>query len=178
MDLWLDTVNGASTINDMATLGYMKSTFTVHYTGNRQPIGLCTHPIYLSTTYRCQSLELDHQHDQLGAGAAGCLDGLERAAARVQNPCPSHSSTRSRCSSAKSAMASRRTRTASSRAATLQTSLSLPVCSEIELTVDNSNPVEQVPNGQQARFQLPTAAPALLRPDCRKMYLHINAETY
>ncbi|KAJ7856181.1 hypothetical protein B0H13DRAFT_2357506 [Mycena leptocephala] len=31
---------------------------------------------------------------------------------------------------------------------------------EIELTVDNPNPAEQVPNGQQVRFQLPTAAPA------------------
>ncbi|KAJ7928721.1 hypothetical protein B0H13DRAFT_1860297 [Mycena leptocephala] len=31
---------------------------------------------------------------------------------------------------------------------------------EIELTVYNPNPAEQVPNGQQVRFQLPTAAPA------------------
>lgn len=29
----------------------MKNTFTAHYTGNRQPIGLYTHPIHLSTTY-------------------------------------------------------------------------------------------------------------------------------
>jgi hypothetical protein len=38
-------------VNDTATLEYMKSTFTAHYTGNRQPIGLYTHPIHLSTTY-------------------------------------------------------------------------------------------------------------------------------
>ncbi|KAA1467878.1 hypothetical protein DENSPDRAFT_833028 [Dentipellis sp. KUC8613] len=51
MDPWLDTANGANTVNDSATLEYMKSTFTAHYTNNRQPIGLYTHPIHLSTTY-------------------------------------------------------------------------------------------------------------------------------
>jgi hypothetical protein len=51
MDPWLDTANGATRVNDTATLEYMKSTFTAHYTGNRQPIGLYTHPIHLSTTY-------------------------------------------------------------------------------------------------------------------------------
>ncbi|KAF8971773.1 hypothetical protein BDZ97DRAFT_1913677 [Flammula alnicola] len=51
MDPWLDAANGASTVNDTATLEYMKSTFTDHYNNNRQPIGLYTHPIHLSTTY-------------------------------------------------------------------------------------------------------------------------------
>ncbi|KAG6330481.1 hypothetical protein ID866_8608 [Astraeus odoratus] len=51
MDPWLDTANGASVVNDSATLEYMKNTFTAHYNGNRQPIGLYTHPIHLSTTY-------------------------------------------------------------------------------------------------------------------------------
>lgn len=51
MDPWLDTANGASTVNDTATLEYMQSTFTAHYTGKRQPFGLYTHPIHLSTTY-------------------------------------------------------------------------------------------------------------------------------
>ncbi|KAF5313065.1 hypothetical protein D9619_002538 [Psilocybe cf. subviscida] len=51
MDPWLDNANGASTINDTATLNYMKNTFTAHYSNNRQPIGLYTHPIHLSTTY-------------------------------------------------------------------------------------------------------------------------------
>ncbi|KAG2069469.1 hypothetical protein BDR04DRAFT_1101568 [Suillus decipiens] len=51
MDPWLDTANGASSVNDTATFEYMKNTFTAHYTGNRQPIGLYTHPIHLSTTY-------------------------------------------------------------------------------------------------------------------------------
>jgi hypothetical protein len=51
MDPWLDNANGASTVNDSATLEYMKNTFTAHYSNNRQPIGLYTHPIHLSTTY-------------------------------------------------------------------------------------------------------------------------------
>jgi hypothetical protein len=48
----LDTANGASTVNDSATLEYMKNTFTAHYNGNRQPIGLYTHPIHLSVSRR------------------------------------------------------------------------------------------------------------------------------
>ncbi|KII93119.1 hypothetical protein PLICRDRAFT_35300 [Plicaturopsis crispa FD-325 SS-3] len=51
MDPWLDNANGASTVNDSATLEYMKNTFTAHYNGNRQPIGLYTHPIHLATNY-------------------------------------------------------------------------------------------------------------------------------
>jgi hypothetical protein len=51
MDPWLDPANGASKVNDSATMEYMKNTFTAHYNGNRQPIGLYTHPIHLSTTY-------------------------------------------------------------------------------------------------------------------------------
>jgi hypothetical protein len=51
MDPWLDNANGATTVNDTATLNYMKNTFTAHYTNNRQPVGLYTHPIHLSTTY-------------------------------------------------------------------------------------------------------------------------------
>ncbi|KAK7051762.1 family 4 carbohydrate esterase [Favolaschia claudopus] len=51
MDPWLDFPNGESKIDDAATLAYMQDTFTAHYNGNRQPIGLYTHPIHLSTTY-------------------------------------------------------------------------------------------------------------------------------
>ncbi|ESK93243.1 chitin deacetylase-like isoform e [Moniliophthora roreri MCA 2997] len=51
MDPWLDTANGNSKVNNTATLEYMKETFTAHYNGNRQPIGLYTHPIHLSLTY-------------------------------------------------------------------------------------------------------------------------------
>ncbi|OCH92974.1 hypothetical protein OBBRIDRAFT_386554 [Obba rivulosa] len=51
MDPWLDTANGETAVNDSATLEYMKSTFTDHYNNNRQPFGLYTHPIHVSTTY-------------------------------------------------------------------------------------------------------------------------------
>jgi hypothetical protein len=48
---WLDNANGETKVDDAATLAYMQHTFTMHYNGNRQPIGLYTHPIHLSTTY-------------------------------------------------------------------------------------------------------------------------------
>lgn len=51
MDPWLDIANGASSVNDTATLEYMQSTFTAHYNGNRQPFGLYTHPIHVATNY-------------------------------------------------------------------------------------------------------------------------------
>jgi peptidoglycan/xylan/chitin deacetylase (PgdA/CDA1 family) len=51
MDPWLDPANGGTKVNDSATLQYMQNTFNAHYNGNRQPIGLYTHPIHLSTTY-------------------------------------------------------------------------------------------------------------------------------
>jgi hypothetical protein len=51
MDPWLDTANGNSVVNDTATLEYMKSTFTDHYNGNRQPFGLYTHPIHVAKDY-------------------------------------------------------------------------------------------------------------------------------
>ena len=45
-----DAANGGSSVNDTATLDYMKDTFTKHYNGNRQPIGLYTHPIHVSVS--------------------------------------------------------------------------------------------------------------------------------
>ncbi|KAI0079550.1 hypothetical protein K474DRAFT_1733626 [Panus rudis PR-1116 ss-1] len=51
MDPWLDTANGENAVNDSATLEYMKNTFTAHYNGNRQPIGLYTHPIHVAPSY-------------------------------------------------------------------------------------------------------------------------------
>jgi len=51
MDPWLDSANGASAVNDNATLAYMQDTFTAHYNGNRQPFGLYTHPIHTASTY-------------------------------------------------------------------------------------------------------------------------------
>ncbi|KAL1951079.1 hypothetical protein VTO73DRAFT_228 [Trametes versicolor] len=48
MDPWLDAANGETAVNDTATLEYLKSTFTAHYNGKRQPLGLYTHPIHVS----------------------------------------------------------------------------------------------------------------------------------
>lgn len=48
MDPWLDSANGNNGVDDDATLEYMQDTFTKHYEGNRQPIGLYTHPIHVS----------------------------------------------------------------------------------------------------------------------------------
>ena len=45
-----DTANGASEVNDTATLEYLKSTFMAHYNGKRQPFGLYTHPIHVSVS--------------------------------------------------------------------------------------------------------------------------------
>ncbi|KAF8131521.1 hypothetical protein EV363DRAFT_1398616 [Boletus edulis] len=44
----LDPANGASTVNDIATLEYMMNVVISHYNGNRQLIGLYMHPIHLS----------------------------------------------------------------------------------------------------------------------------------
>ena len=46
-----DAANGATAVNDSATLEYLKSTFTAHYSGKRQPFGLYTHPIHVSVSY-------------------------------------------------------------------------------------------------------------------------------
>jgi hypothetical protein len=45
-----DFANGQTVTNNSATLEYMKSTFTDHYNGNRQPFGMYTHPIHVSKT--------------------------------------------------------------------------------------------------------------------------------
>jgi hypothetical protein len=45
-----DAPDGQTNLNNSVTLEYMKSTFTDHYNGNRQPFGLYMHPIHLSNT--------------------------------------------------------------------------------------------------------------------------------
>ena len=51
MDPWLDSANGNNAADDQATLEFMQKTFTAHYNGNRQPIGLYTHPIHVSLNF-------------------------------------------------------------------------------------------------------------------------------
>lgn len=48
-----DPANGAGTANDTSTLAYMQKTFNDHYSGNRQPIGLYTHPLRLAVCNAC-----------------------------------------------------------------------------------------------------------------------------
>jgi len=43
-----DPANGAGAPNDTVTLAYMQKTFNDHYNGNRQPVGLYTHPLRLA----------------------------------------------------------------------------------------------------------------------------------
>ncbi|KAL0069459.1 hypothetical protein AAF712_003490 [Marasmius tenuissimus] len=70
MDPWLDTANGNDKVSDQDTLEYMKDTFTAHYNGNRQPIGLYTHPIHLALDYpRRSSAYPNSPHDK-------CVPGL------------------------------------------------------------------------------------------------------
>ncbi|KAI3477885.1 hypothetical protein L1887_60191 [Cichorium endivia] len=45
MDPWLDSANASD------VLAWMKSTFTDHYNGKRQPFGVYTHPIHLAKGY-------------------------------------------------------------------------------------------------------------------------------
>lgn len=46
-----DNANGETSPNDTATFEYMKATFTAHYNGDRQPIGIYMHPIHVSVNF-------------------------------------------------------------------------------------------------------------------------------
>ena len=106
MDPWLDTENGAQTVNDTATLEYMTDTLTAHYNENRQPIGLYAHPIHLSVRLsftcgnifrvlmhtpddvpRCRRTHLDHQHARpvpgLAPRATRCTDRTQWTTSRL-----------------------------------------------------------------------------------------------
>lgn len=172
MDPWLDTANGASSVNDSATLEYMQNTFTAHYTNNRQPIGLYTHPVHLSTTYpgvnpslstiAMINTFLDWAQEQQDVW----IVSSEQLLAWVKNPVP----------------VSQLNDFAPLKCSSPQVNSSLKICNgipqneqgllspcdfsdfpfftcygcpEIQPTPDNPNPTQQVPAGQQARFRLP-----------------------
>ncbi|KAF7302610.1 Carbohydrate esterase family 4 protein [Mycena chlorophos] len=172
MDPWLDAANGGSKVNDSATLAYMKNTFTAHYTGNRQPIGLYTHPIHLSTTYpgvdaptstiNMVNEFLDWAQEQQNVW----IVSNEQLLAWVQNPVP----------------VSQLDSVAALKCSTPQVDASTKICNgmpqneagllshcpfsdfpfftcygcpEEAPTTSNPNPAQQVPDGQQARFRLP-----------------------
>ncbi|KAH7886342.1 hypothetical protein F5I97DRAFT_1928192 [Phlebopus sp. FC_14] len=173
MDPWLDAANGASAVNDTATLEYMKSTFTAHYTGNRQPIGLYTHPIHLSTTYpgvnapNSTILMINEYLDWVQEQQDVWLVTNEQLLAWVQNPVP----------------VSQLDTVDALKCPTPDVDPSVHICNGIpqneagllqecpfsdfpfftcygcpqtEVSPSNPNPPQQVPQGQQARYRLPS----------------------
>ncbi|KIK97692.1 hypothetical protein PAXRUDRAFT_10018 [Paxillus rubicundulus Ve08.2h10] len=172
MDPWLDAANGASAVNDTATLEYMKSTFTAHYSGNRQPIGLYTHPIHLSTTYPGvdppnSTIQMLNQYlDWLQEQQDVWIVSNEQLLAWVQNPVP----------------VSQLDTVEALKCPTPDVDPTLHICNgvpineagllqecafsdfpfftcygcpEVEVSPMNPNPPQQVPQGQKARFRLP-----------------------
>jgi len=171
MDPWLDAANGATKVNDSATLEYMKNTFTAHYNGNRQPIGLYTHPIHTSSTYpgvnppkstiNMINAFLDWAQEQQNVW----IVSNEQLLAWVRNPVP----------------VSQLNSFAPLKCASPQVDSSLQICNGIPHneqgllshcdfsdfpfytcygcpstppTPQNPNPEQQVPDGQSARFRL------------------------
>ncbi|EGN93745.1 hypothetical protein SERLA73DRAFT_189512 [Serpula lacrymans var. lacrymans S7.3] len=172
MDPWLDAANGGSTVNDTATFNYMKSTFTAHYNGNRQPIGLYTHPIHLSTTYpgvnppnstiQMINAFLDWAQEQQNVW----IVSNEQLLAWVQNPVPV-----SQLSSVDALKCPTPSVDASKKICNGMPQNEAGLlshcdfsdfpfytcygCPEVEVSPGNPNPPQQVPQGQQARYRLP-----------------------
>ncbi|KAF7333423.1 Carbohydrate esterase family 4 [Mycena venus] len=172
MDPWLDIANGGSKVDDSATLAYMKDTFTAHYNGNRQPIGLYTHPIHLSPTYPNvkppqSTIDMINQFLDWALSQQNVwIVSNEQLLAWVKNPVP----------------VSQLDQVAALKCSTPEVDTSLKVCNGIPQnenglmsycafpdfpfytcygcpesapTPGNPNPAQQVPDGQQPRFRLP-----------------------
>ncbi|KAJ7608728.1 hypothetical protein FB45DRAFT_1067222 [Roridomyces roridus] len=153
MDPWLDNANGATKVNDSATLEYMQNTFTAHYKGNRQPIGLYTHPIHLSTTYPGvnapnSTINMINQF----------LDWAQVQQGRLNSFAPLKCSTPQIDSSTKICNG------IPQNEAGLLSHCPFPDfpfytcygCPTEAPTTSNPNPAQQVPDGEQARFRLPS----------------------
>ncbi|KAG6808581.1 hypothetical protein H0H92_003652 [Tricholoma furcatifolium] len=173
MDPWLDAANGASDINNTATLEYMKSTFTDHYNNNRQPIGLYTHPVHLSTTYPGVNPDpemiaminafLDWVQEQQDVW----IVSNEQLLAWVQNPVPVSqldSISALKCSTPQvpSTLAICNGIPQNENGLLAQCDFSdFPFytcygCPEVEPSPDNPNPAQAVVSGQSARYRLPS----------------------
>ncbi|KAF9469505.1 hypothetical protein BDZ94DRAFT_1150876 [Collybia nuda] len=172
MDPWLDAANGATKANDSATLEYMQKTFTDHYNGNRQPIGLYTHPIHVSLTYPGSTTTkstvaminafLDWAQEQPNVW----IVSNEQLLDWVQHPVP----------------VSQLDSVGSLKCSTPQVDSSMKICNgmpgnedgllshcafsdfpfytcygcpEVQPSPNNPNPPQQVPDGQNSRFRLP-----------------------
>ncbi|KAF9236840.1 hypothetical protein BU15DRAFT_88965 [Melanogaster broomeanus] len=172
MDPWLDAANGASSVNDAATLAYMKSTFTAHYNGNRQPVGLYTHPIHLSTTYPgvdppLSTIQMINEYlDWIQEQQDVWIVSNEQLLAWVQNPVPvSQLGTVEalKCLTPDVDPTLRVCNGIPGNEAGLV--LECPFsdfpfftcygCPEVEVSPSNPNPPQQIPQGQQARYRLP-----------------------
>ncbi|KAJ7292585.1 hypothetical protein C8J57DRAFT_1831 [Mycena rebaudengoi] len=171
MDPWLDAANGATKANDAATLEYMKDTFTAHYNGNRQPIGLYTHPIHLSLTYTGVNASpatikmindfLDWAQMQPNVWIVSSEQLLEW----VKNPKPV--SQLDQVSALKCSTPDVDAKICNGMPGNEQGLVSLcpfpdsPFytcygCPEVVPTTGNANPPQKVPEGQKARFRLPS----------------------
>ncbi|KAJ3477649.1 hypothetical protein NLI96_g10319 [Meripilus lineatus] len=171
MDPWLDTANGANEVNDTATLEYMKNTFTAHYNGNRQPIGLYTHPIHTSRTYPGAQASnstinminqfLDWAQNQQNVW----IVSTEQLLSWVQNPAPISqldSVAALKCSTPQ--VDQKICNGMPQNEAGLVQVCSFPDfpfytcygCPEQAPTPDNPNPTQKVADGQQPRYRLPT----------------------
>ncbi|KAF8215642.1 hypothetical protein K438DRAFT_1561140 [Mycena galopus ATCC 62051] len=173
MDPWLDKANGESAVNDTATLEYMQATFMAHYNGNRQPIGLYTHPIHLSTTYpgvdpSNSTINMINQFlDWVQVQQDVWIVSNEQLLAWVQNPVPVSqlgSVAALQCSTPQVDASTKICNGIPGNEAGILDLCDFPDfpfftcygCPEIEPTVDNPNPAQQVASGAQARFRLPT----------------------
>ncbi|EPQ60095.1 hypothetical protein GLOTRDRAFT_134849 [Gloeophyllum trabeum ATCC 11539] len=173
MDPWLDSANGASAVNDSATLEYMKKTFTDHYNGNRQPIGLYTHPIHLSRTYPGVEVSnstinminafLDWAQEQQNVW----IVSNEQLLDWVRHPVPVSqldSFDSLKCSTPQVDSGKKICNGMPQNEAGLLSHCAFPDfpfytcygCPEEEPTPKNPNPPQQVPDGQQARYRLPS----------------------
>ncbi|KAF7340971.1 hypothetical protein MSAN_02082500 [Mycena sanguinolenta] len=173
MDPWLDIAAGNTAINDSATLEYMKNTFTAHYNGNRQPIGLYTHPVHLSTTYPGVNPSnstinminefLDWAQEQQDVW----IVSNEQILAWVQNPVPVSqldTVTALQCSTPQVPATQKICNGIPGNENGLLELCDFPDfpfftcygCPQVEPTVDEPNPPQNVPSGGQARFRLPT----------------------
>lgn len=172
MDPWLDNANGETSPNDTATFEYMKATFTAHYNGDRQPIGIYTHPIHLSTTYpgvnaRNSTINMINAFlDWAQVQQNVWIVSNEQLLDWVRHPVP----------------VSQLDQVASLKCSTPQVDPNTQICNgmpqnekgllshcsfsdfpfytcygcpEVAPTPDNPNPPQQVPDGQNARFRLP-----------------------
>jgi len=172
MDPWLDAANGASAVNDSATLAYMQNTFTAHYSGNRQPIGLYTHPIHTASTYPGVQVSnstinminqfLDWAQNQQNVW----IVSNEQLLAWMQNPVPLAqlgNVDALKCSTPQVDASKKICNGIPQNEAGLVQECPFPDfpfytcygCPQVEPTPDNPNPTQDVPAGQQARQRLP-----------------------